>query len=74
MYGEMYMTSYKLPPLPYPQIPGNDYTIKDMIKMREDTVRIVLEAAARVAEKHFHSTTAKQIRDLTCMASTGEAV
>ena len=34
------MTEIKLPPLPYPQIPGNDYTAKDM----QDFARTAIEA------------------------------
>lgn len=37
--------------------------ITSIIRARDiEVARLVLEAAARIAEKHFHSTTAKQIR------------
>lgn len=39
----------KLPPLPYPQIPGNDYTAADMRAYAEQAVREALAAQLPVA-------------------------
>lgn len=56
----------KLPPLPrHPDYPQCDWTELERITMRVMQIaaaRAALEEAARVAEKHFHSMTAKQIR------------
>lgn len=39
----------KLPPLPYPQMPGNDYTAADMRAYAEQAVREALAAQVTVA-------------------------
>lgn len=38
------MTEIKLPPLPYPQIPGNDYTAKDMHEYATAAIEACLQA------------------------------
>ncbi|MEC6413638.1 hypothetical protein ACOTJC_29020 [Achromobacter xylosoxidans] len=40
------MSDVKLPPLPYPQMPGNDYTAADMRAYAEQAVRDALAAQA----------------------------
>ncbi|MGR8759470.1 hypothetical protein PVB08_22395 [Bacillus thuringiensis] len=39
------MSDVKLPPLPYPQMPGNDYTAADMRAYAEQAVRKARNAA-----------------------------
>jgi hypothetical protein len=44
------LESQKLPPLPYPQMPGNDYTAEDMRKYAQSAVLAEREACAKVCE------------------------
>lgn len=45
----------KLPPLPYPQIPGNDYTAADMRAYAEQAVREALAEAAAICNRKFRA-------------------
>ena len=46
----MSLESQKLPPLPYPQMPGNDYTAEDMRKYAQAAVLAEREACAKLCE------------------------
>lgn len=42
----------ELPPLPYPQMPGNDYTAADMRKYAEAAVKAEREAIAQMCDAY----------------------
>ena len=46
----MSLESQKLPPLPYSQMPGNDYTAEDMRKYAQAAVEAEREACAKLCE------------------------
>jgi hypothetical protein len=63
------MTTITLPQLPEPDFAldqGDEpcYYAHTLRARDLEVARIVLEAAARIAEKYFHSTTAKRIREM----------
>lgn len=57
------MNEIKLPPLPYPQIPGNDYTAKDM----HDYARAAIEADRQARGEPVYAFRRKGLADFaTC--------
>ncbi len=44
---------YKYPPLPYPQIPGNDYTAADLRQYAEQAVAPLLAEIERLKRGEF---------------------